>query len=187
MTHEILSLAVNVASSNVNMESGRTGAQEGGGGRRKHTKQRLGSTPGSNSVLKQSKYVSNHFLNKICNKVYNCAHTLTSFFSEETGMAVAKRSISLDRENNKTRTSNRDSSLDNADRRNSRQVVTNKIPPFLLLSQVCKFALQMNTKMGRNLMRIFSRIRSTAIELALRSVGSIIAVLPWPVRMPMAW
>jgi len=60
------------------------------------------------------------------------------YSGEEPGLAVAKRSISLDRENTKTRTNNRDPSLDNnPERKNSsRQASTNKIPPFLLLSQV---------------------------------------------------
>lgn len=74
-----------------------------------------------------------HRSRKVKTELYPILERMCS--SDESGLAVAKRSISLDRENNKVKTG-RDSSLDNADRRNTRQIVTNKIPPFLLLSQV---------------------------------------------------
>lgn len=81
------------------------------GGPRKHLpKQRLTSHPTANVILNQT--------------------------SDEITSGPTKRSVSLDREN-RTKGGVRDSSLDNTDRRNNLNVRqnTNKIPPFLLLSQ----------------------------------------------------
>jgi hypothetical protein len=118
-------------------------------------------------------------------KLYKFLASLVIWFKwfrscEEPGLAVAKRSISLDRENTKTRANNRDPSLDNnLERKNSsRQTSTNKIPPFLLLSQV-SVELSLYEFYDLRCWVLFEnliRIHSMVIKLVLLNVDSIVAV-----------